>query len=300
MMELGIVGAGRMGSNMAKRLLRFGHSPIVFDLNTQAVADLANAGARAAQSLAQLVEMASAPRSVWVMLPAGRPTHDTLEQLLSMLSAGDILIDGGNSPYEESAAYAQRALERGIHFLDIGTSGGIWGLEEGYCLMVGGEREAFEHVEPLLHSLAPPKGYAYVGPSGAGHFLKMVHNGIEYGMLESLAEGFNLLERSGYELDYASIASLWQHGSVIRCWLLDLALDAFSKDPRLESLEPYVDDSGEGRWSVESAIKNAVPLPAITAALFARFSSRANNSFADRFIAALRNEFGGHAVHKRR
>lgn len=297
-MELGIIGLGRMGSNMARRLLKFGHTPVVFDLNTTALEEAKGFGAKPTTTLADLVKALTPPRAVWVMVPAGKPTQNTINQLFEILAPGDIVIDGGNSHYKEDIEHSTRGAERGIHFLDIGTSGGIWGLENGYCLMIGGPRPAFERVEPVLKALAPENGYAYMGASGSGHFVKMVHNGIEYGFLQALGEGFELMEKAGYNLDLHAIASLWQQGSVVRCWLLDLAKDALAKDPQLAGLKGVVADSGEGRWTVEAAIEKAVSLPAITSALFARFASRDEDAYSNRFIAALRNEFGGHAVEK--
>jgi 6-phosphogluconate dehydrogenase len=232
------------------------------------------------------------------MVPAGGPTESVVEELRDLLSEGDVLVEGGNSYYKDSIRRAASLKERGIFFLDAGTSGGIWGLTEGFCLMVGGERRAFDLVEPLLVSLAPKEGYAYVGSAGAGHFAKMVHNGIEYGLLEAYAEGFHLLEASQFEYDLTGIASLWNHGSVVRSWLLELAERGLAKNPKLQELRGYVDDSGEGRWTVNEAVERGVPTPAIAASLFVRFTSRDDNSFAMRLIAALRNEFGGHEVHQ--
>jgi 6-phosphogluconate dehydrogenase len=286
-MKVGLVGLGRMGSGIAERLRRNGHEVVAYDRNPQV---------SEAASLPDLVASLEQPRVLWLMVPAGAATDAVAEELQGLLSSGDILIDAGNSYYKDSVRRARDLKEHGITFLDAGTSGGIWGLSEGFCLMVGGPREAFEVVEPLLASLAPTAGYAHVGASGAGHFAKMVHNGIEYGLLEAYAEGFQLLEASQFEYDLHGIASLWNRGSVVRSWLLELAERGLAKDPRLEKLRGYVDDSGEGRWTVMEAVERGVPAPAIAASLFARFTSRDDNSFAMRLIAALRNEFGGHEV----
>jgi 6-phosphogluconate dehydrogenase len=286
-MKIGMVGLGRMGAGIAERLRRRGHEVVGYDRNPE-VSEV--------RSLRELVGALSPPRVVWVMVPAGEPTESTLKQLADLVSSGDILIDGGNSYYKDSMRRAKELGARGIRFLDIGTSGGIWGLEVGFCLMAGGPRDAFEAVEPILRALAPEKGYAHVGPSGAGHFTKMVHNGIEYGMLQAYAEGFDLLHASEFDLDLRQIAVLWNHGSVVRSWLLELAERAFAKSPKLESLRGYVDDSGEGRWTVLEAVERGIPAGAIAQSLFNRFASREEDSFAMRVIAALRNEFGGHPV----
>jgi len=286
-MKIGLVGLGRMGAGMAERLRREGHEVVGYDRNPD-VSEV--------RSLEELVRALSPPRAVWVMVPAGEPTESTLKQLADLASSGDILIDGGNSYYKDSTRRANELGARGIRFLDIGTSGGIWGLEVGFCLMVGGPRAAFETVEPILRALAPEDGYAHVGPSGAGHFTKMVHNGIEYGLLQAYAEGFDLLHASEFDLDLRQIAFLWNQGSVVRSWLLELAERAFAKSPRLESLRGYVDDSGEGRWAVLEAVERGVAAGVIAQSLFNRFTSREENSFAMRVIAALRNEFGGHPV----
>jgi 6-phosphogluconate dehydrogenase len=286
-MKIGIVGLGRMGAGMAERLRRKGHEVVGYDRNPE-VSEV--------RSLEELAGVLSPPRIVWVMVPAGEPTESTLRQLADLASSGDILIDGGNSYYKDSMRQAKELAARGIRFLDIGTSGGIWGLEVGFCLMVGGPRDAFETVEPILRALAPENGYAHVGPSGAGHFTKMVHNGIEYGMLQAYAEGFALLHASEFDLDLRRIAVLWNQGSVVRSWLLELAERAFAKSPGLESLRGYVDDSGEGRWTVLEAVERGVAAGVIAQSLFNRFASREENSFAMRVIAALRNEFGGHPV----
>jgi 6-phosphogluconate dehydrogenase len=288
-MKIGIVGLGRMGASIAERLRRDGHEAVGYDRNP---------GVSQVASLPDLVAALHPPRIVWIMVPAGDPTQAVIDELSALLAAGDILIDGGNSYYKDSRRRSEQLSPKSIAFLDAGTSGGIWGLAEGFCLMVGGPRPAFDHVEPLFKTLAPPGGYAYMGPAGAGHYAKMVHNGVEYGLLQAYAEGFQLLQGSDYEYDLEIVAGLWNHGSVVRSWLLELAERAFARDPGLTGLKGYVDDSGEGRWTVMEAIDRAIPAPVITEALFARFTSRDENSFAMRVIAALRNEFGGHAVHE--
>ena len=288
-MKIGIVGLGRMGAGISDRLRAAGHETAGYDRDPN-VSQVA--------SLRELVQPLSAPRVVWVMVPAGDPTETTIAELLGLLSEGDIVIDGGNSYYRDSVRRAHELSLRGVRFLDIGTSGGIWGLKNGFCLMAGGPPDAFEAVEPLLQALAAEGGYAHVGPSGAGHYVKMIHNGIEYGLLQAYAEGFDLLAASGFDIDPKQVATLWNNGSVVRSWLLELAELAFEKDPKLEALRAYVDDSGEGRWTVMEAIERGVPAGVITESLYRRFSSRDENAFAMRFIAALRNEFGGHAVQK--
>jgi 6-phosphogluconate dehydrogenase len=288
-MQLGMVGLGRMGGNMAERLRRGGHEVVGYAPASE-LSDVA--------SLAELVERLSAPRTVWLMIPAGDPTETTVRELKGLLDSGDLVVDGGNSNFRDSQRRAAELEERGIKFVDAGTSGGIWGLEFGYCLMVGGSDDAFTRLEPALKTLAPADGYAHVGPSGAGHFTKMVHNGIEYAMLQAYAEGFEILEASQFDLDLRQVSALWNRGSVVRSWLLELAESAFQKDAKLAGLRGYVEDSGEGRWTVFEAINEDVPAPTIAASLFARFASRQEDSFAMRFIAALRNEFGGHAVQK--
>ena len=286
-MKIGLIGLGRMGAGIAERLRRSGHEVVGYDRDP-AISEVA--------SLTELVDALSPPRVVWVMVPAGEPTEATLKELAGLVSSGDILIDGGNSYYKDSKRRAQELSERGIKFLDAGTSGGVWGLEAGFCLMVGGPADAFATVEPILATLAPEEGYAHVGPSGAGHYTKMVHNGIEYGMLQAYAEGFDLLQASDFDLDLHQLSALWNHGSVVRSWLLELAERAFAKDPKLEALRGYVDDSGEGRWTVVEAVERGVAAGTLAQSLFSRFTSREENPFSMRVIAALRNEFGGHAV----
>lgn len=286
-MQLGMVGLGRMGANMAERLRRGGHDVIGYDRNPE-ISDAA--------SLAELVERLAAPRVAWVMVPSGDATEQTIAELSELLQAGDLVVDGGNSNFRDSMRRGGELKAKGISFVDAGTSGGIWGLKEGFCLMVGGTDEAFARVEPALKTLAPEYGYAHVGPSGAGHFTKMVHNGIEYAMAQSYAEGFEILRESQFDVDLRQVAGLWNHGSVIRSWLLELAESAFEKDADLSKIRGYVEDSGEGRWTVFEAINENVPATTIAASLFARFTSRQDDSFAMKVIAALRNEFGGHAV----
>lgn len=286
-MKLGMVGLGRMGGNMAERLRRGGHEVVGYDRDP-AVSHV--------KSLPKLVEALAAPRVVWVMVPAGEPTEGVVRELADLLQPGDLIVDGGNSNFRDSIRRGAELEKRGLLFMDAGTSGGVWGLENGYCLMVGGSDEAFRLIEPALRTLAPKDGYAHVGPVGSGHFTKMVHNGIEYAMLQAYAEGFEILNSSQFQLDLHQIASLWNHGSVVRSWLLELAEGAFARDPKLAEIRGYVEDSGEGRWTVFEAINEDVPAPAIAASLFARFASRQKDSFAMKVIAALRNEFGGHAV----
>ncbi len=298
LMQLGMVGLGKMGANMTARLLQDGHDVVVFDVNPEAVGRSVDEGALGSSSLQDLVEQMDAPRAVWVMVPAGPITQQTVDALGEVLEAGDTIIDGGNSRYTDTLTRAETMAEKRITFVDAGTSGGVWGLKEGYCLMVGGERSAVERLEPIFNSLAPKNGFAHVGPPGAGHFVKMVHNGIEYSMMQAYGEGFEVLEKNGqFELDLAQIAEVWRYGSVIRSWLLDLAASALHKNPRLEGISDYVDDSGEGRWTLGVAIDQAVPMPALALALFTRFASRQQELFAGKLISALRNEFGGHAVH---
>jgi 6-phosphogluconate dehydrogenase len=289
-----------MGGNMVTRLIGGGHDVVAFDRDPSVVHRLAQAQQRAtpASSLADMVAKLEGPRTVWVMVPAGKPTEATISELAMLLSPGDIVVDGGNSNFRDSIRHSNELAERQIRFLDAGTSGGIWGLEVGYCLMVGGDKSAFDHVLPAMTTLAPKGGLGYFGKAGAGHFAKMVHNGIEYAMMQSYAEGFELLKATDYGYDLREITKVWNHGSVVRSWLLELAERAFHADPELSGLKPYVDDSGEGRWTLNEAIAHAVPVPALAASVFARFSSRQPNSFAMRVLAALRSEFGGHAVRK--
>ena len=296
-MDVAMVGLGRMGGNMARRLLRGGHRVVVWNRTYAKAEELGAEGAEPVRSLGDVVTALPKPRVIWLMLPYGDATQAAIDELVPRLADGDILIDGGNSPFQLDIERGAALAGKDLRYLDAGTSGGVWGLDVGYCLMVGGERSAFEHIEPLLKTLAPPgHGYEYCGGHGSGHFVKMVHNGIEYGMMQAYAEGFELLEATEWDLDLASIADLWNQGSVVRSWLLELAADAFKKDPGLEKITGFVDDTGEGRWTVEQAIAHSVPMPAITSALFMRFRSRQADTFSGKVLAALRNEFGGHAV----
>lgn len=297
-MKIGIIGLGRMGMNMARRLMQHGQEVIAYNRTPEKTKELMPEGAEGAFSLQELVEKLHSPRVIWLMLPAGKPVDDHIELLHSILSSGDIIVEGGNSNYKDDIDRAALLNEKGIHYLDAGVSGGIWGLKVGYCTMVGGELEQFQYLEPIWKALAPPDGYLYCGGHGAGHFVKMIHNGIEYGMMQAYAEGFALLEKSPYEnqMDFQKISHLWNQGSVIRSWLLELLEDAFAKDSRLDDITGYVEDSGEGRWTVEQAIESSVPAPVITMSLFQRFQSRRENGFDNRVLAALRREFGGHAV----
>ncbi|MDQ3954598.1 MAG: decarboxylating 6-phosphogluconate dehydrogenase [Actinomycetota bacterium] len=295
-MKLGMVGLGKMGANMTRRLVERDHEVIAFDVDEAAVKAVTEIGARGAGSLAALVEALDSPRVVWLMVPAGAITQQTISELTELLQGGDTVVDGGNSRYGDSIRRAEDLAQRGIRWADAGTSGGIWGLTEGFCLMVGSDAGTFKDLEPIFSSLAPPDGYARVGPPGAGHFVKMVHNGIEYALMQSYGEGFELLRSSDMELDVDQIAELWRHGSVVRSWLLDLAAKALASDPQLTDVAGYVEDSGEGRWTVETALENAVPAPVITLSLMRRFSSRQPDSFSNKLIAALRREFGGHAT----
>jgi 6-phosphogluconate dehydrogenase len=298
-MQLGIIGLGRMGANMAARLARGGHEVVAYSHGSDAAARAATAGAQAAASLDDLTRRLRPPRAVWIMVPAGEPTETTVASLGDRLTRGDVVIDGGNSNYKDSMRRAATLAEGGVHLMDVGTSGGVWGLAEGYSLMIGGDPDAAARLRPIFETLAPApdRGWAHVGPSGAGHFVKMVHNGIEYGLMEAYAEGFSILRhKTEFELDLPAIAELWRHGSVVRSWLLDLAARALAEDPALKEVAPYVSDSGEGRWTVSEAIDLDVPAPVITLALIQRLRSRDEESFADRLLAALRNQFGGHAV----
>jgi 6-phosphogluconate dehydrogenase len=295
-MQLGFVGLGRMGLNMVTRLRRGGHQVVAFDRATDAVARAEDAGADGTGSLEDLVARLSAPRAVWVMVPAGAPTESTVGALANLLSSGDVVIDGGNTNFNDDVRRAAALQTKGIAYIDAGTSGGIWGLQEGYCLMVGGDADVCQRLEPIFLTLAPPNGYLRVGGSGAGHYVKMIHNGIEYGLMQAYAEGFELMHASQYQVDVAKVAALWMQGSVVRSWLLELTARALADDPDLAKLDAYVDDSGEGRWTLGEAVAHSVPMPVLTAALFTRFRSRENNPFAERLLAAMRQQFGGHAV----
>jgi 6-phosphogluconate dehydrogenase len=296
-MQLGLIGLGRMGGHMAKRLIDAGHAVVAYDLDPAHLEEARAFGADVAGSPADLVKALQAPRVVWIMVPHGQPTVQTIDTLTSLLSAGDLIIDGGNSHYQGSIAAAASCSRRGIEFIDAGVSGGVWGLAEGYCIMAGGPPSAVSRLAPIFAALTQPGGFAHVGPNGAGHFVKMIHNAIEYGMLQALGEGFECLERSEFGIDLRKVASLWQHGSVVRCWLLDLMDKALAEDgARLEHIAPHLEDSGTGRWAIEYAVGKAIPIPAITDSVYARFSSRDTGRFSARVIAALRKQFGGHAV----
>jgi 6-phosphogluconate dehydrogenase len=296
-MKIGMIGLGKMGANMTERLLRAGHQVVAFDLSEQARQAVAAKGALAAGSLAELAEKLTPPRAAWVMVPAGDPTDKTIAELAEHFSTGDVIVDGGNSNYKEAAPTAERLAAKGIGFVDAGTSGGVWGLTEGYCLMVGGTKEAVAVVEPALLALAPEGGYAHVGPVGAGHFVKMVHNGIEYGLMQAYAEGFEIMRAAEeFSLDLHEIASIWRYGSVVRSWLLELIERATRPGAGLDQIAPVVVDSGEGRWTAHEALDRAVPAPVISTAVFTRFASRDRDSYAAKLLAAMRNQFGGHAV----
>jgi 6-phosphogluconate dehydrogenase len=307
-MQIGFVGLGKMGGNMVTRIRRDSdHEVVAFDFSADAVKAAVGHGASGADSLERLVAQMSPPRAVWIMVPAGKPTEDTIDKLLGLLGEGDMIVDGGNSKWTESVDRHAKCAERGVHFVDVGTSGGVWGLEIGYCMMVGGDDEAVGRLAPILDVLAPHSepadggkpelGWGHMGAAGAGHFVKMVHNGIEYGLMQAYAEGFELMHKSDYGLDMEQIAKLWGQGSVIRSWLLELAARAFEADGNdLASLEGWVEDSGEGRWTLDAGIEHDTPMPTLAAALFARFASRGEGDYSARMVAALRNQFGGHAV----
>lgn len=297
-MEIGMIGLGKMGGNMVTRLIKGGHKVVAYDRSPDAVKAAAAQGAVGANTLEELVQKLKPPRAAWVMVPCGAPTEETVKALGALMQAGDIIIDGGNSKFTDDARRAGELAKKSIQYMDAGTSGGVWGLKNGYCLMVGGEKKTFDHLEPIFKTLAPKDGYGYMGAHGAGHFVKMVHNGIEYAMMQAYAEGFDIMKASPFNLDMAQISDLWMQGSVVRSWLLELGTAALKENPKLEGIKPYVNDSGEGRWTVESAVELGVPAPAITAALFARFASRQEDSFALKYLNALRNQFGGHAVVK--
>ena len=320
-MQLGMIGLGRMGGNIVRRLLRGGHSCVVFDTNAASVAQLAQDGATGSQDMADLVAKMPAPRAVWVMLPAGPITEATVNQLGELLQPGDTIIDGGNSNYQDDVRRAQAMATKGIRYIDVGTSGGVWGLDRGYCMMIGGDKPAFDHLEPLFKTLAPgigtiektpgrenrqstaEHGYLYTGPAGSGHFVKMVHNGIEYGLMQAYGEGLDILKgvnqesipaERRYDLDLADITELWRRGSVVSSWLLDLSAISLAEDPELKSYSGYVEDSGEGRWTIQAAIEEAVPADVLTAALYTRFRSRKEHTFAEKVLSAMRKQFGGH------
>ena len=300
-MELGMIGLGRMGANMAERLVRGGHRVVGYDRDPQAIQRVVSRGAAGARSLDALVDQLEPPRAVWLMVPAGAPVDETIHALLPHLKPGDALIDGGNSYYKDSMRRAADLKVKGVDYLDVGTSGGIWGLQEGYSLMIGGDPDAVERLWPVFETLAPApdRGWGRVGPSGAGHFVKMVHNGIEYGMMQAYAEGFSILQhKDEFQLNLTEIGEIWRHGSVVRSWLLDLITAALGENPDLSGIAPYVADSGEGRWTVAEAIDLDVPAPVITLALLERLRSRDKDSFTDKLLAAMRQQFGGHAVRR--
>jgi 6-phosphogluconate dehydrogenase len=300
-MDIGIIGLGKMGGNMAERLIRGGHRVVGYDRGAEPVARLGKIGGTGAASIEELVAALDAPRAVWIMVPAGAPVDETLSELVLLLAAGDTVVDGGNSNYRDTKRRGAELAEHGIAYVDAGTSGGVWGLEEGYSLMVGGEEEAVERLRPVLETLAPgpDRGWGRVGPVGAGHFVKMVHNGIEYGLMQAYAEGFSILRhKEEFDLDLAAVAAIWRFGSVVRSWLLDLTADALAGNPEMDGIRPWVSDSGEGRWTVFEAVDLDVPAPVITQALIARLRSRDEESFADRLLAAMRNQFGGHAIRR--
>ena len=300
-MELGMIGLGRMGGNMVQRLLAAGHRVVAYDTNLEAIAVSQTQGAHGTNALEELVSSLAPPRPVWLMLPQGQPTEDTMDRLAPLLEPGDVVLDGGNANYKDTLRRAENLASRGIDLVDVGTSGGIWGLSEGYTLMVGGKEEVYQRLEPIFQSLAPgpDRGYSHVGPVGAGHFVKMIHNGVEYALMEAYAEGFELMAaKEEFDLDLTRIANTWRHGSVVRSWLLDLVVSALEEDPSLSDLQAYVEDSGEGRWTVQESVDLAVPAPVITLSLLQRFRSRQAQPFGAKLLAALRNQFGGHPVRR--
>jgi len=298
-MQIGFIGLGKMGSLMVERLLRDGHNTIGFDLNSDNVKAIIDKGSSGVFKLEELIEKMESPRRIWLMVPSGEPVQRLMDIITPLFNAGDLIIDGGNSYYKDSVRRYNELKKLNIDFLDVGTSGGIWGLKEGYCVMVGGERKVYEECEPIFKSLAPENGYMYIGAAGAGHYVKMIHNGIEYGMMQAYAEGFELMNASDYKLDLEGISNLWNHGSVVRSWLLELLNDAMKKDKDLRDVRDYVEDSGEGRWTVIDGIEKNIPLHVITDSLYARFRSRQDESFGAKILAALRNEFGGHNIKKK-
>jgi 6-phosphogluconate dehydrogenase len=295
-MRIGFIGLGRMGANMVRRLVRDGHEVVAFNRTPEKTREIMTEGAEGAFSLAELVGKLPAPRAVWVMVPAGDATEAMIAELMDLLAPGDTIVDGGNTNFHDDVRRHAMVAGKGLKYVDAGTSGGIWGLQVGYCMMVGGDRDAVAPLEPIFRSLAPSDGYAHVGGPGAGHYVKMVHNGIEYGLMQAYAEGFEIMHASDYDLDLAQISGIWRYGSVVRSWLLDLLHDAISKNPDFTGIKDWVADSGEGRWTVQEAIDRDVPAPIITLSLQARFRSRQDESYGAKVLAALRNEFGGHAV----
>jgi len=297
-MELGFIGLGKMGMNMVTRLQQGKHRVVAYDRTTALIKQAEGVGCTPAASLEDMVSKLKTPRVVWIMVPSGPPTEETVAKVASLLSKDDIIIDGGNTNFHDDVRRAGELKKKGLHYVDAGTSGGIWGLKLGYCLMVGGEKAIVDKLAPIFKTLAPENGWAHMGNAGAGHYVKMVHNGIEYSMMQGYAEGFELMSKSEYNLDLAKIADLWMQGSVVRSWLLELSAGFLKQNPKLDGLKGYVQDSGEGRWTVLDAIDKSVPLPTLTAALFTRFRSRQEDSFAEKMLAAMRNAFGGHAVKK--
>jgi 6-phosphogluconate dehydrogenase len=297
-MDIGFIGLGKMGMNMVTRLSQGGHRVVAYDRSADLITQAESKGATGATSLEDLVSKLPKPRAIWVMVPSGEPTEETIRHLSTILDKDDIVIDGGNTKFHDDVRRAADLQKRSIHYVDAGTSGGIWGLQIGYCLMVGGEKGPVTHLAPIFTTLAPENGWAHVGGHGAGHYVKMVHNGIEYSMMQGYAEGFELMSKSEYHLDLANIADLWMHGSVVRSWLLELAAGALKEDPKLEGLKGYVQDSGEGRWMLMDALDKDVPVPTLSTALFTRFRSRQEESFSEKMLAALRNAFGGHSVRR--
>ena len=297
-MEIGFIGLGKMGMNMVTRLHQDDHRVVVFDRSPDLISNAETVGCVGSSSLKDMVSKLNSPKIVWIMVPSGSPTEETVRAVSDLLNSGDIIIDGGNSKYKDDLLRAQELKKKGVHYIDVGTSGGIWGLKLGYCMMVGGEEVAVKQLEPIFNTLAPKDGWAHMGGHGSGHYVKMIHNGIEYSMMQGYAEGFELMSKSDYDLDLAKISDLWMHGSVIRSWLLELAVDVFTQDPKLKNLKGYVQDSGEGRWTLLDALEKNVPVPTLTASLFTRFRSRQEESFAEKLLAGLRNAFGGHSVKK--
>ena len=325
-MQLGMIGLGRMGGNIVRRLMRHGHDCVVFDANAETVAQLGKEGAKTSTDLKNMIGQMAKPRAIWVMLPAGEITEKTIHALSDQLEAGDIIIDGGNSNFKDDVRRAQELAKKGLRYIDVGTSGGVWGLERGYCMMIGGDKTAFDHLDPIFKTLAPgtgtiektpgrenrkstaEEGYLYTGPAGSGHFVKMVHNGIEYGLMQAYAEGLDILKgvaqdtipaERRYELDLADITELWRRGSVVSSWLLDLTAISLAEDPKLASFSGHVDDSGEGRWTIEAAIEEAVPADVLSASLYTRFRSRQTHTFAEKVLSAMRKQFGGHQESKK-
>lgn len=295
-MKIGFVGLGKMGGNMVERLLKFGHEIVANDRSCDKVEEAVSKGAIGSDSILDLVDKLPEKKVIWLMVPSGAPVDENINELMKHLKAGDIIIDGGNSFWRETQKRAEAIQSMGVQYVDCGTSGGIWGLKNGYCLMYGGNKETCDYLEPVFKSLAPEKGYLYCGTNGAGHFVKMVHNGIEYGMMQSFAEGFEIMEKSPFNIDLTAVSNIWQKGSVVRSWLLELIALAFEDDPKLSKIKDYVSDSGEGRWTVQAAIDFDVPAPVITTSLFNRFQSRQDESFAMKVVSALRHQFGGHDV----